>query len=365
MLNRLDDYPIHQTPEPVAHTLTGDRNAYDRYWFNGFTREADLFFGAALGVYPNRRVMDAAVSVVRDGMQYVVRGSRLAPSERTDTKAGPISIEVLEPMRAVRLTIAPNEHGLEGELLFRARTEALEEPRLTLRQNGRAWLDSTRFTQFGTWEGWLAVGAERIKLDASHVLGTRDRSWGVRPVGEREATGAPGPLPQFYWLWAPIHFDDHCTHFQVNEDETGVALAAHAAVVPLLASGAPIEDMASLHRSVQWEKGTRRARAATLTLIPRDGEPHKLELEPLLTFQMRGIGYGDPAFGHGMWKGDDATSGAVFRPSELNPMEPWNLHVQQLCRVRAGTRIGYGTFEQLVIGAHAPSGFKSILDPAE
>jgi hypothetical protein len=365
VLNRLDDYPIHQTSEPVAHTLTGDRNAYDRYWFNGFTREADLYFGVALGVYPNRRVMDAAVSVSRGGLQYVVRGSRLAPAERTDTRAGPISVEVLEPMRALRLTIAPNEHGLEGELVFRARTEALEEPRFTLRQGGRVWMDSTRFTQFGTWEGWLAVGAERIKLDASHVLGTRDRSWGVRPVGEREAGGAPGPLPQFYWLWAPIHFDDLCTHFQVNEDASGHALASHAARVPLLASGEPIEDMAGLHRLVQWEKGTRRARSAVLTLVPRAGEPERLQLEPLLTFQMRGIGYGDPEWSHGMWKGEDVTSGAMFRPSELDPMEPWNLHVQQLCRVRMGARTGYGTFEQLVIGPHAPSGFQSILDPAE
>ena len=365
MLNRLDDYPIHQTPEPVAHTLTGDRNAYDRYWFNGFTREADLYFGVALGVYPNRRVLDAAVSVVRGGLQYVVRGSRLAPVERTDTRAGPISIEVLEPMRALRLAIAPNPHGIEGELLFRARTEALEEPRFTLRQGARVLLDSTRFTQFGTWEGWLAVGAERIRIDASHVLGTRDRSWGVRPVGERDTAGAPGSAPQFYWLWAPIHFDDRCTHFQINEDFAGTVLSSHGALVPLLASGGPIEDMASLHRSVQWEKGTRRARAATLTLVPRVGEPQRLELEPLVTFQMRGIGYGDPEWGHGMWKGDNVTSGAVFRPSEIDPLEPWNLHVQQLCRVRAGARVGFGTFEQLVIGAHAPSGFKALLDPAE
>jgi hypothetical protein len=261
--------------------------------------------------------------------------------------------------------IAPNEHGLEGELVFRARTEALEEPRLVLRQGARAIFDSTRFTQFGTWEGWLAVGAERIKLDPSHVLGTRDRSWGVRPVGERETNGPPGPLPQFYWLWAPIHFDDLCTHFQVNEDESGHAISSHAALVPLLAAGGAIEDMAGQHRSVQWEKGTRRARSATLTLVPRAGDPHRLELEPLATFQMRGIGYTDPEWGHGLWKGEDVTSGALLRSAEINPMEPWNLHVQQLCRVRMGARTGYGTFESLVIGPHAPSGFRQILDPAE
>jgi hypothetical protein len=45
-------------------------------------------------------------------------------------------------------------------------------------------------------------------------------------------------------------------------------------------------------------------------------------------------------------------------------MEPWHLHVQQLCRVRDGERTGYGAFEQLVIGPHGPSGFQSLLDPA-
>ena len=52
-LTRGDDYPIHQTPEPVAYAGT-DRNFYDRYFFNGYapTGEGeDLFFAAAFGVY--------------------------------------------------------------------------------------------------------------------------------------------------------------------------------------------------------------------------------------------------------------------------------------------------------------------------
>src|SRR5207247_3145051 len=82
MLTAFDDYLIHQTPEPVAHPGTGDRNFYDRHFFNGFSREGDLFFGAALGLYPNRRVMDAAFTVIRDGRQQSVHASRLAPAER-------------------------------------------------------------------------------------------------------------------------------------------------------------------------------------------------------------------------------------------------------------------------------------------
>ncbi len=35
MLNKLDDYPIHQTPEPIAQPATSDRNEYERTWKNG------------------------------------------------------------------------------------------------------------------------------------------------------------------------------------------------------------------------------------------------------------------------------------------------------------------------------------------
>jgi hypothetical protein len=41
-----------------------------------------------------------------------------------------------------------------------------------------------------------------------------------------------------------------------------------------------------------------------------------------------------------------------------------NLHIQQLVRARMDDRLGYGIVEQLCIGRHAPSGFKSMLDGA-
>ncbi len=78
MITNLDDYPVHQTPEPVAHPASGDPNVYDRYFFNGYTADGDIFFAVAMGLYPNRRVMDAAVSVVRGGgsTPSAPRGSR-------------------------------------------------------------------------------------------------------------------------------------------------------------------------------------------------------------------------------------------------------------------------------------------------
>ena len=112
MLSKHDDYPIHQTPEPLARPATSDRNFYDRYWFNGFARDGEFYFGAALAVYPNRRIMDAAFSIVRDGQQHSLFASRLLDSDRADTQVGPLRIHVIEPMKRLRVEVAPNETGI-------------------------------------------------------------------------------------------------------------------------------------------------------------------------------------------------------------------------------------------------------------
>ena len=81
MLSRGDDYPLHQTPEPIAY-VGGNRNFYDRYFFNGYNAEGSLFFAFALGVYPYVDVMDAAFSVVINGEQYNVIASKTMSLER-------------------------------------------------------------------------------------------------------------------------------------------------------------------------------------------------------------------------------------------------------------------------------------------
>ena len=87
MISDFDDYPIHQTPEPVAQPGTTDFNFYDRYWFNGISEQDGLVFAMTLGLYPNRRVMDASFSVVIDGVQHSFHASRLAPWHATGQRS--------------------------------------------------------------------------------------------------------------------------------------------------------------------------------------------------------------------------------------------------------------------------------------
>ena len=42
-------------------------------------------------------------------------------------------------------------------------------------------------TQNGQWEGWIKHQGERINVAPVRWFGTRDRSWGIRPIGERDA----------------------------------------------------------------------------------------------------------------------------------------------------------------------------------
>jgi hypothetical protein len=356
MLTQLDDYPVHQTPEPVAHPASSDRNHYDRYFFNGHAPDGSLYFGAAMGLYPNRRVLDASLSVVRGGRQHSLHASRLAPLERTETRCGPIAVEVVEPMRTLRLRADSNPHGIACDLVFRARGPALEEARATRRFEGRVFMDSTRFTQFGRWEGWIEATGERI---AVAVPGCRDRSWGIRPVGE-PAGGVPA-VPQVHWIWSTLQFEDVCTLSGRFEDETGRPWHSHGA---LLRDGGQPEDMASIAHRIRWRPGTRRAASAEVELVPHAGEPIRIALEPILTFQMLGLGYLNPEWGHGVWKGPEALGAESWTVAELNPLDPRHVHVQQLCRARWGAREGFGLLEQLVIGPHAPSGLTGIFDGA-
>ncbi len=373
MLSRFDDYPIHQVPIPIAHTGSADRNHYDRYFFNGYLPEGEIFFGGAMGLYPNRHVIDGAFSIIRDGRQKNVYASGRAPVERSHTQVGPIRVEVVEPMERIRLIVEGAEHGVEADVTFEARAVAVEEERQVRNFANVQVMDVTRFTQNGSWSGWVAIDGVQHTIDPRVARGTRDRSWGIRPVGEPPG-GAPASMGnQIFWLWAPLNFDDRCTYIALFDDAEGTKYYQHSLIAPVRQSATdPTIDpggIAKLMRNtdftIDWEPGTRRARAATMTLQPYGSEaPHHLTFEVLYTFQMCGIGYSHPHWSHGTWHGDLEVGGSEWKLADVDPMERHNLHIQNMCRVTIDGQPGWGILEQIAVGPHGPTGLTGILDPA-
>jgi hypothetical protein len=374
MLNKLDDFPIHQTPEPIAHPATSDRNVYDRTWYNGYAQDGSYYFGIGMAVYPHRGILDCAFSVVtRDGRQHCFFASRRAPSERTEMQVGPFRLEVIEPMRRTRVVLEKNPSGISCDLTFSARTAALQESRQTLWSGSRRIMDATRFDQFGRWSGSIRHPDGDIVVDDKICRGTKDRSWGVRGVGERESGGAPVQPTGIFFLWAPLFWDDHITHAIFFDGPRGEALVREGIIAPLYATEAEIagvEDgkdrrMASARHRVKYVPGTRLAKSAEIDLIELDGSTRTIALEPILKFQMKGLGYSHPEWGQGMWKGELATGSESFEPQKLNMLAPENIHVQQVVRASDGKRTGIGVLEQASFGPYAPAGFSEFFDGAK
>lgn len=367
MLTKADDYPVHQRPEPIA-TAGTDRNFYDRYFFNAQSPDGSRFLAAALGVYPHLNVMDAAVCWMENGQQRSVFASRLLASERMDTHVGPIGVEVVEPLRRLRLTLAETD-GLSADLLFEGRHAPIEEPRFTRRQGPRTLMDVTRMTQNVAVSGSIACDGARIDTgtDTGGWRGTRDRSWGIRPIGAADPQpAAPMVPPQFHWLWAPLNFERHALFFHSNDDASGSPWNRSAVLVDL-ASGAETR-LGSPAFDMPYRPGTRRAAACTLAGTNTQG-PVTVRLTPGAEFHMHGIGYGHPRFGHGVWRGDLDVATERFDAANADAGSPLNAHLQALvaaeltlpsCEVHHGR----GVLEQLFIGAHAPSGFTGLFDLA-
>lgn len=374
MLSLFDDYPIHQTPDPLLTPATTERTVYERYWFNGYAKAGDLYLGIGIGRYPHLGILDGGVSVVRDGVQRSYHVSGRAPAEPTDVSVGPLRLEIVEPMRSCRVIVEDNETDFACDLLFEGRTANVEEPRHTLTHGNRRIMDTTRFAQLGRWSGWVHDAGGELAIDPDEVLGTKDRSWGFRPVGGADTRGAP---PQsrdggIFFLWAPLHFDDLGSHFQLFEDRYGRPLyqvGAHLPVYDSIAELPGVEDPAAVHmrnltHDVTFKAENRMITAASLTMtsIP-EGIEHRIDLEVLFTFRMKGIGYNHPEWGHGMWKGDLAMATEEWRLDEVDESAYDNQHVQHVVRATMGDRVGIGVLEQNIMGPHQPTGLTGFLEP--
>ncbi len=366
ILTKADDFPIHQTPDPIAVSGT-DRNFYDRYFFNGYTPDGSLFFACAMGVYPHLNIIDASFSIVTDGVQTNLRASRILNMERMDLQVGPIRLDVVEPLNKLRLVIDAADRGIEADLLFMKRADAIKEPRFTYRNGPRAFMDYTRLTQNGAYEGKLSLNGKTFEISPNTVRGTRDRSWGIRPIGAPdEQPQAPAMPPQFYWLWSPLNFDDCVVFFHSNEDASGHPWNRKA-VIRHLPDGDPI--VGDAEADLTFTPKTRHASSAIIRTQRFDGGDYTIELTPHWHFYMHGIGYGHPKWAHGRYQGELEVDHDSFVTAELDDGEFGNNHIQAFCTATltspdGKTRNGIGVLEQLIVGQHAPSKFQDLFDLA-
>jgi hypothetical protein len=187
-------------------------------------------------------------------------------------------------------------------------------------------------------------------------MGTRDRSWGVRPIGAADPQFAGRAVPQFFWQWTPINMDQRSIFYHLNAHADGTAWNTRGVIAPDGNGAEAFTEHHAPQMDTQLAEGTRWPAAGVLDI---GGE--QFRLEPLARFQMRGLGYTSPKWGHGLDHGTLEVEREDIDLASIDPARPDNLHVQMLCRVEGpGGEQGMGVFEQLAIGDYAPLGLTGL-----
>lgn len=368
-LSPLDEYPIHQTHAPVTWPATSDRNFYDRSYFNVLDRQGRFMVLTGIGYYPRLGVKDAYFVVRRGDTQTAVHLSDAIDDDRLNPHVGGYRLEVIEPLQELRLTLEPTE-GIAADLTWRGLFPAgLEEPHSMLTDR-RVTLQASRFAQLGTWEGWIEVDDERLEVTRSESIAARDRSWGIRPVGEAEVPGRPDvAFRGMWWLYLPLAFDDFQLFLILQEDPDG-----HRSLYDCTRRwrDGRVEQLDGVRVEIDYEPGTRIPRGARVEFMNRAGEQSRLQVTSRLYAPIAfGSGYGgDSSWAHGSWKGENFTERVSYDLTDPGVMAgaAFSLvdHVgHAVCTEADGTsREGAGLFEHGVIGPHHPSGFTDWTDGA-
>jgi hypothetical protein len=366
MLSSFDEFPVHQTADVVRHVVTSDRNFYDRSYFNCHGIDDGVFLVLGMGQYPNLGVHDAFVLARRADRHTVVRASRPL-TDRADLRVGPFSIDVLEPLRRLRVRLEASDHPHSFDLTWTGAGPPHEEPRHQWRSHGRVMIDTTRFAQVGRWEGTLALGDETFAVEPDRWWGTRDRSWGVRPIGEPEPAGIHGlglVEQGFLWNYAPMQFADHAIVFMCQERGDGSRDLSHAARV-WNDPERPVDDLGDgVHHHV-LRPGTRVVERSVLAFPDSPDGAIEVAVEPMVdAFLQVGTGYGlDPDWRHGMYQGPDVVVQGLDLDMAADPGRFWGL-VDSAARFTYGDHVGYGLHEYGLFGPLPRYGLHDLLDGA-
>lgn len=209
-----DEYFNHQIVETHASVLQTDYNWAEKVCGMAAARDGSLQIDFGLGRYVNRNVADAYAGVSRGVEQWNVRASRELSGDPNGIGAGPVSYEIIEPLKKIRVSLRRNDvQPIAFDLVLEGIVPCFVEEREDRRTltGYRRTADQIRYHQTGTAQGWVEVDGKLTEVTPDTWIMTRDHSWGVRPsVGRPPSDIAPEPMDsassKILAVWNPIFF---------------------------------------------------------------------------------------------------------------------------------------------------------------
>jgi hypothetical protein len=195
-LTAADEHFIHQVPEALPNVVVRHAHWRESYYYgmhpSDGVGDAVIF---TMAHYPAREMLDSHEFGYMDGKRTFAHFSRPYGDDPHTTVVGPVSIEIVEPYRTVRLRADAADAPVGVDVTFTARTEPYLLRRGTLRDGDDIIWDQSHFLQSGVYSGTYT--RDGITRPVDGWWGQRDHSWGIRDH-------ARCPM----WLWLAIQFPD-------------------------------------------------------------------------------------------------------------------------------------------------------------
>jgi hypothetical protein len=304
-LTPYDEFPVHATPYPMSYVPSTDLAWDDGYYFLAYDLESGVALWNGMRVAPNSNMMGGHSALNVRGVQRTLRLSRVWRDDFS-IGIGPLRYEFVEPLRAIRMVLEPNESGMSYDVLWRG----LAPPHLAGHhravRNGRYTTDQSRYHQVGTATGWIQIDGRRYQLpEAAPWGGSRDHSWGVyesRPPltgGNKWLAPAPAPaIARALRFSCFLESEGFSAYFHFHEGPGGERVHFNDAF------GIPLEGwinfgwngralrVVDYRHVLEWRPGTRSVTHGTVFLTDETGGEWQLQLEVTLPPHVLGqIGY--------------------------------------------------------------------------
>ena len=376
-LTAADEFLNHQIVNTHATVGSADRAWTEKVWFALLRKDGSLQASFGLGKYTNRNVLDGFAGVQQGTQQRTVRASRVLRPGLEDMRVGPLSYEIVEPFKTIRIAVAPNAaQPIAFELTFSATMPAFFEKRDAVYAAGRAASDVIRYHQAGTISGWIEIDGERHSVDPDEWFGFRDHSWGIREhvgkdptdlvPGNIGATGANKASMAYHFNWAVSKIDrpdgtsyDLAYYFRdfggdgPPEFFSGYINESDGTQIPIL----------HLYPEIAYRRGDKAAMRGRITAVLAGRGKSTVErvfeieaLDPEMGFRLLPGMYGpwkDQI--HGSFKGEQFLDGEcvddVNSPDKTAENYRWQIRDRPI-RIREGENSGYGDMESIIIGEY-------------
>ena len=376
-LTGADEFFNHQIVNTHAAVGTADLSWTEKVWFTLVSKDGSLQADFGLGKYANRNIMDGFAGVQHGTTQRTVRASRVLRPALEQMAVGPLSFEVIEPYRQLRIAVAANAaQPFSYDLTFTDRLPAFFEGPDMVIASGRLVSDVLRYHQAGTVSGWIEIEGQRYDVNPEEWFGFRDHSWGVREhVGLDPTDLVPGNLAPTAASKAgkPFHFNWLVSHIERPDGSayelayyfrdfgaegrpdffTGHISESDGTQIPLLRVVPEITyracDKALMHGRIY----------ALLGGKGRDLEERMFEIEainPEMGFRLQPGMYGAwKGQIHGSYKGEDFLDGErvddVNNPEIVDANYRWQIRDRPL-RIREGENTGFANAESIILGTY-------------